>query len=126
MSKHYTCIAVDDDPILLRKLEVYIEKIPWITFLESHYNPVQGATAIVKQQPDIILLDIEMPHIDGYYLIDWIQPKLAALENPPQVIVISSLNILEEDQAPGVTGYINKADLNTPEDLEIRLKTLIS
>ena len=126
MSKKYTCIAIDDDPLFLRKLEVYIEDISWLTFLESHSNPIQGASAIISIKPDIVLLDIEMPHVDGNYLIDWVGPKLELMENPPKVIIISSLTVPEEDQLPGVTGYINKANLATPNELETRLEELIN
>lgn len=125
MSEHYTCIAIDDDSLLLRKLDAFLEDISWIDLLETHTNPVQGATAVVTQQPDLVLLDIEMPHIDGHYLIDWIGPKLETLDKPPKVVIVSSLNVPEEDQVPGVLGYINKVDLTTPEVLEARLRDLI-
>ena len=126
MPNSYTCLAVDDDPLFLRKIEIFIEDISWLSLLESHTNPVQGATAIISKQPEIVLLDIEMPHADGNYLLDWIGPKLKSLENPPKVIVISSLTVLPEDQMPNVCGYINKVDLTSSKELEARLNALIS
>ena len=125
MSKNYTCIAIDDDPLLLRKLQAYIEDIPWLTFLESHNNPIKGASAIVSIKPDIIFLDIEMPMVDGNYLVDWIGPKLEIMENPPKIFIVSSLTIPKEEQLPQVTGYINKANVTSPEALETRLKEFI-
>ena len=125
MSKELNCIAIDDDPLLLRKLEVYLEDIEWINFMASYSNPVKGATAIIDQKPDLVLLDIEMPHIDGHYLIDWIKPRLDLMEQPPKVIIVSSLVVAEEDQAEGIAGYINKVDLTGPEALENKLKGIL-
>jgi len=125
MSKIYRCIAIDDDPLMLRKLEVYIEDIPWLTFLESHNNPIKGASAIISIRPDIVFLDIEMPMVDGNYVVDWIGPKLELMENPPKIIIVSSLTIPKEEQLPQVTGYLNKANVTSPDALESMLKELI-
>ncbi len=125
MSEVLNCIAIDDDPLLLRKLEVYMEDISWINFLASYSSPVKGATAIVESNPDLVLLDIEMPHIDGHYLIDWIKPRLDLMEKPPTVIIVSSLTVPKEDQAEGIAGYINKANVTSPAELEGMLKEII-
>ncbi|MEQ8715942.1 MAG: response regulator [Cyclobacteriaceae bacterium] len=125
MSEVLNCIAIDDDPLLLRKLEVYMEDISWINFLASYSSPVKGATAIVESKPDLVLLDIEMPHIDGHYLIDWIKPRLDLMEKPPTVIIVSSLTVPKEDQAEGIAGYINKANVTSPAELEAMLKEII-
>ena len=93
--------------------------------MASYSNPVKGATAIIDQKPDLVLLDIEMPHIDGHYLIDWIKPRLDLMEQPPKVIIVSSLVVAEEDQAEGIAGYINKVDLTGPEALENKLKGIL-
>ena len=102
-----------------------MEDISWINFVEAFNNPVKGATAIVSKEPDLVLLDIEMPHIDGHYLIDWIKPRIDIMEKPPKVVIVSSLNVPQEEQAEGVAGYINKADLTTPKALEERLKAIL-
>ncbi len=125
MSEVLNCIAIDDDPLLLRKLEVYMEDISWINFIASYSSPVKGATAIVESNPDLVLLDIEMPHIDGHYLIDWIKPRLDLMEKPPTVIIVSSLTVPKEEQAEGIAGYINKANVTSPAELEAMLKEII-
>lgn len=84
-----TCIAIDDDPLFLAKLDAFIEEITWLHLVDKFTNPVQAATAIVKQCPEILLLDIEMPYIDGYEMLDWITPKIDKLHPRPHVVVIS-------------------------------------
>ena len=96
-----------------------------LNFLESHNNPIQGATAVMSKKPDILLLDIEMPMVDGNYIADWIGPKLELMEQAPKIIIVSSLTIAKENQLPHVTGYINKANVTSPEALDRMLKELV-
>ena len=124
MSTNLTCIAIDDDPVFLRKIEAFIEEIPEIVLLESHSNAIKGATAVIKQKPDILLTDIEMPYTDGFYLIDWLKPKLASMASPPRIIVISSLWLKEEELPQQAAGFINKYDLKEPAILRQMLNTL--
>ncbi|MEQ9423552.1 MAG: response regulator [Cyclobacteriaceae bacterium] len=125
MPDQLTCICIDDDPLLLRKLETYIEDIPWLTFLEAFNKPIKGASAIVSEKPDLVFLDIEMPMVDGNYVADWIGPKLELMEKPPKIIIVSSLTIARENQLPQVTGYINKANVTSPEALERMVKEIL-
>ncbi len=125
MSQTYQCIAIDDDPLFLRKMEVYIDEIPWLHLTKTFTNPVQGATAIISDKPDLVFLDIEMPYIDGTYLVDWIEPKLAGLDRRPQLVIVSSLHVEEADQHPSVSGYVNKSLVSSPEALAERLQAII-
>lgn len=121
-----TCISIDDDALFQRKLEAFIEDIDWLNLIDCHNNPVQGATAVIKQSPDLLLLDMEMPYIDGDYLMDWIEPKLSIMEKRPKVIVLSSKNILEEEKKDSAAGYIKKHEMISPEELERRLKEILN
>ena len=118
-------IAIDDDPLFIRKIEAFAESIDWIEKVESFDNPVKGATAIVAQQPDVVLLDIEMPYIDGEYLIDWIKPQFELMEKPPRVIVVSSVSAPSADLAANTLGFINKASITDPQSFEAALKSIL-
>jgi DNA-binding NarL/FixJ family response regulator len=126
MSTNLTCIAIDDDPVFLRKIEAFIEEIPELQLLESHSNAIKGATSVIKSAPDVLLTDIEMPYTDGFYLIDWLQPKLASMEKPPKIIVISSLWLKEEELPRDAAAFINKYDLKEPEILRRTVQGLFS
>ncbi len=75
--------------------------------------------------PDILFLDMEMPYVDGNYLVDWIGPRLKKMDKPPKIIVISSLNFAPEDKVKDVTGYINKGDVTNAERLGKLIKEII-
>ncbi len=125
MTKTYKCLAIDDDPLFLRKLSIFIEDIEWLNLVETSNNPILGAKSIFTINPDILFLDMEMPHVDGNYLVDWVGPRLAKMDNPPRIIIVSSLNFAPEEKLPSVSGYINKGDVQSAERLEELIRQII-
>lgn len=125
MQTAHKCLAIDDDKLFLRTLSVYIEDIDWLELVDTADHPVRGAKAIFDVKPDIVFLDMEMPHIDGNYLVDWVEPRLKKMEKPPQIIVVSSLNFAPEEKLPGIKGYINKTDVTSSEKLSKLVKDII-
>lgn len=78
MAKIKVLIA-DDEPIAQEILENYINRIPDLQLIGRCRNALEAFQYINKEQPDILLLDINMPEITG---IDF----LKTLKNPPAVI----------------------------------------
>ena len=70
-------LAIDDEPLALRLLEVYISKTPGLTLLAS-CNSARAAEPWLAQA-DAMLIDINMPDLSG---MDFVR----SLENPPLVI----------------------------------------
>ncbi|MDA0195225.1 MAG: response regulator [Bacteroidetes bacterium] len=70
MEKILKCIAVDDNRLFLNQLEAYIDEINWLELIETYDKPVKAASGIIIHKPDIIFLDIEMPNVDGYALVE--------------------------------------------------------
>ncbi len=62
--KQRTILAIDDDPTSLKRLQILIQNIGFIPLTEN--NPHKGIETAIQEQPDIILLDIMMPDIDGF------------------------------------------------------------
>jgi len=65
-----TVVAVDDDPRILEVLEGYFREIPlepdWT--LQTFLDPLDAALFIGSSRPDLVLLDIVMPNMDGHQL----------------------------------------------------------
>lgn len=99
--------------------------LPWLNLLDTYTNPVQGATAVISQKPDMVFVDMEMPYIDGSYLMDWIEPKLRSMEKKPIIVLITSLEKADIAEMPKVSGYINKYDMNSPDILGERLREIL-
>lgn len=75
-------IIADDEPPARRRLHDLIEDVGNITVLAEAQNGVEALQAIETHQPDIILLDIRMPVMDGIETAQHIQ----ALDKPPHII----------------------------------------
>lgn len=58
------CIAIDDEPIALSVISRFCERLGNIN-LEVYSDPQIGLNAIMKKNPDVVLLDIEMNDING-------------------------------------------------------------
>ncbi|WP_425391643.1 LytR/AlgR family response regulator transcription factor [Ekhidna sp.] len=123
--KPLNCISIDDNPLFTRKLEAFTEGLDWISIVDSFDNPIQGATAIVNQNPDVVFLDIEMPFVDGEYLVDWIKPRLKAMEKQPRIIVISSVSEPPEELLANSDGFINKSEVTDPASFEEKLRAIL-
>src|SRR3977135_449698 len=64
-------LVVDDDPILREFASVYLST-PSIT-IDTAFDGVAGRTQPGQASYDIILLDIEMPQLDGFALLEEIR-----------------------------------------------------
>lgn len=73
--KKYRCIILDDEPLALEVLEAHIQKSNLLTLLSKHTHATEAKSAIEKQVPDILFLDIEMPTINGLAFLHSLQIK---------------------------------------------------
>ena len=59
------CIAIDDEPLALKKLVTYINKIPYLELVAQCQSAIEAQQVINDQQIDAIFLDINMPDLNG-------------------------------------------------------------
>ena len=73
------CIAIDDEPLALRQIENYIDRIDDLR-LEAKCSSAHDAIAVLEKiEVDLLFVDINMPDMTG---IDFVR----GLENPPQIV----------------------------------------
>jgi two-component system, LytTR family, response regulator LytT len=60
-----TIIAVDDEPLALRLITGYIEDTPGLELVGKFLNPLEAATFLKGSTADIVILDIQMPELNG-------------------------------------------------------------
>jgi DNA-binding LytR/AlgR family response regulator len=63
-------IAIDDEPLALRRLEWCLQDLPDVAMVGKTGDPQRGLELIRTLTPDVVLLDIEMPELSGFELID--------------------------------------------------------
>ncbi len=72
-------IIIDDEPLARSIITEYLQSYPEIEVAEECGNGFEGLKAIQQHQPDLIFLDIQMPKINGFEMLELI-------EQPPAVI----------------------------------------
>lgn len=72
-------IIIDDEPLARSIVKEYLQQHPEIELLQECNDGFEGVKAINQYQPDLIFLDIQMPKINGFEMLELI-------DNPPQVI----------------------------------------
>lgn len=77
------CLIADDEPGSHLILKRYISELSFTEFAGSCYNAIEVYQFLKTNQTDILLLDINMPEIDGFALLDM-------LPHPPAVIVTTA------------------------------------
>ena len=73
------CIAIDDEPLALRQIKTYIERISGLELVATCRNATDAEIAINKGGIDLIFVDINMPDRNGLELV-------RGLQNPPMII----------------------------------------
>ncbi|MGH2646380.1 MAG: LytR/AlgR family response regulator transcription factor [Ginsengibacter sp.] len=64
-------ICVDDEMHCLKTLDMLLkEYCPEVQLLEKCSNAATGLKAIEKFKPDLVFLDIEMPHMNGFEMLE--------------------------------------------------------
>ncbi len=65
-----TALIIDDEPSAINTLRLMLERyIPEITDIKTTSDAQQGLDLIIKNKPDLLFLDIQMPSMTGFDLL---------------------------------------------------------
>ena len=107
VEKTWKIACVDDSPAVLRKIERFLDNDAFSVSLIQ--DPVKALVQILKIKPDLILLDIGMPNLDGYQLCSLLRNHVL-FKLTPIVIVTGKEGFIDRAKAKlvGATDYITK------------------
>jgi two-component system chemotaxis response regulator CheB len=105
----YRVLVVDDSAVIRGLLIRALETDPEITVVGSAGDGQMALNALVRQNPEIVILDIEMPVMDGLTAL----PKLIAAKPDVKVVIASTLTRRNADisvraLAAGAADYVTK------------------
>ena len=63
-------LIIDDEPLARMILKEYLEHYPAITSVQECGDGFEGLKAIQQDRPDLIFLDIQMPKITGFEMLE--------------------------------------------------------
>jgi two-component system, chemotaxis family, response regulator PixG len=105
--KTYTIACIDDSPAVLQKIKAFLtdQDIAVLTV----DNSVNALMQIVRNKPDLVLLDITMPNLDGYKLCSLLR-KHPNFKSTPVIMVTGNTGLLDRAKAKlvGASGYLTK------------------
>lgn len=120
----YTIVITDDHLLIAKAISAMIDGFSNFEVLYEAGNgaELQKKFELPKNIPDIILLDVSMPVMDGFATAKWLR------EHHPQILIMA-LSMQDDDASlikmiqSGARGYLHK---NVhPRELETALETLI-
>ncbi len=107
MSKGKTILVVDDSPTVRKLIAGKLEKCGHDVFCSS--DGIEAMERLEELRPDLILLDITMPRMDGYQVCKLIRSNIATKDVP--VVMISGKDGFFDKvrgRMAGTSGYITK------------------
>jgi two-component system LytT family response regulator len=78
-------IIIDDEPLAAGIVQEFLAEFPQFQVLEVCQDGFQGLKAIQHHQPDLIFLDVQMPKITGFEMLELI-------DSPPTVIFTTAFD----------------------------------
>ncbi|MEH2011751.1 response regulator [Nostoc sp.] len=105
--KVYTIFCIDDSPTVLNAIKSYLDEQTFSVVGVT--DSLKALMQIIRTKPDIILLDISMPHLDGYELCSLLR-KHSHFKNTPVIMVSEKVGFLDRAKAKMVraSGYLTK------------------
>jgi two-component system response regulator (stage 0 sporulation protein A) len=85
MERINVCLA-DDNRELVKLLEEYFEGTQDIKVTGASYNGKDCLQMVEEKRPDVLILDIIMPHLDGLAVLT----KLREMDHQPEVIMLTA------------------------------------
>ncbi|MBN3582659.1 LytTR family transcriptional regulator DNA-binding domain-containing protein [Algoriphagus aestuarii] len=78
-------LIIDDEPLAASIVQEYLSAYPQFELVEICQDGFQGMKAIQTHQPDLIFLDVQMPKITGFEMLE-------LLDEPPSVIFTTAFD----------------------------------
>lgn len=78
-------VLIDDEPLARSIVREYLHAYPDMEIIQECNDGFEGVKAITQHKPDLIFLDIQMPKINGFEMLELI-------EQPPAVIFTTAFD----------------------------------
>lgn len=125
MTEHAKSLLVVEDDKFLRDL--LVRKLEREGFdVQTAIDGNEGLDKISRMNPDLVLLDLILPGIDGFEVLERLRERSAGGTLPP-VLILSNLgqkDDVERGMALGARDYMVKAHF-TPSDIVVKIHEIL-
>lgn len=122
MSAPISVVLVDDDAMVRTALAMILGGDPDITVVGQAEDGRQGLSVIAEHSPDVVLMDIRMPRLDGLAATE----ELVRSGSPSKVIVLTTFDADDDVMRAlqhGADGFLLK---DTPPDRLVEAVRLVA
>ncbi|PRY04609.1 LytTR family two component transcriptional regulator [Pontibacter ummariensis] len=67
------CLVIDDEPLARSIVLEYLRAHPEVQVVQECSDGFEGVKAIMQHQPDLIFLDVQMPKINGFEMLELVE-----------------------------------------------------
>lgn len=130
MSDNRIKVLIVDDSVMIRKyLSKIVEETPDFELVSTAPDGKIGLQKLLLYKPDLVILDIEMPNVNGIEFLKYVSKEMAP-EAKPHIIVFSSLvednsSITFEALSLGASDFMKKPDGAIADNYEHVKKELV-
>ena len=122
MSAPISVVLVDDDAMVRTALSMILGAAPEITVVGQAEDGRQALSVIAEHSPDVVLMDIRMPRLDGLAATD----ALVRSGSPSKVVVLTTFDVDDDVMRAlqhGADGFLLK---DTPPDRIVEAVRLVA
>ena len=106
-------MVVDDSAVVRGLISRWLRELPGIDVVASHRNGRLAVKDVVSSDPDVVLLDVDMPEMDGLTAL----PQLLEAKSDIKVIMVSTLTARNAEislraLSLGAADYLPKPESN--------------
>jgi DNA-binding NarL/FixJ family response regulator len=107
-------VVVDDEPMVCAHLRTILGAADDLEVVDEAHDGAAAIEAVKRSRPDVVLMDLRMPGVDGLTAIE----RIGKLADPPAVVALTTFDadqyVLRALRA-GAAGFLVKS--TPPEDL---------
>ncbi len=117
-------MLVDDEPVMLDIVQALLEEFGYQYFVAVQHSP-ETITTMEVSNPDVMLLDLDMPELDGYQVLEQVR-KHEKFGHLPVIILTSADDAASKLKALelGATDFLSKPV--DPSELGLRVRNTLS
>ncbi|MGG6265919.1 response regulator [Leptolyngbya sp. AN03gr2] len=102
----YKIVCIDDSPSILQAIQTHLDEQFQVVIIA---DPLKALMQIMRHKPDVILLDVGMPSLDGYELCAMLR-RHPRFRETPVIMVTGHAGFIDRARAKlvGASGYLTK------------------
>ena len=98
-------LVIDDDAIFRELLRIHLSNNGYQVLVAEH--AILGGHLVLSETPDLIIVDVEMPYINGYEFVEALKGDLETRDIPVIFLTVDE-NVAVHAKRLGAAAYLNK------------------